>query len=285
MSDATESERNERRGGSDLVHQQSLVDALPGLARLAVGAWARSAAWGLETSIRAGRRLAVAATSPESAADLVDEIRAGLRGYARELLGVADLDERVRQLMPPGVGTARRLAARGEVTPPAEMLREQGAELLRQAADVTLEDGAHPAYARILSELAPDEARILRLLLIEGPQPAVDVRATNLVGVGSQLVAPGLNMIGPEAGVRFNDRVPAYLNNLERLGLVESSGDALEDPITYQVLEAQPHVLKKIKETTRAKTVHRSIRLTAFGKDFAELVLPVGTGEIEALGG
>jgi hypothetical protein len=177
------------------------------------------------------------------------------------------------------------MAARGAVTPPEDALREQGAELLRQSADVTAEDGAHPAYARILSELAPDEGRILRVLLIEGPQPAVDVRASNLVGVGSQLVAPGLNMIGPQAGLRHHERVPAYLNNLERLGLVQTSSEPVDDAIQYQVLEAQPDVLGAIKETTRAKTVHRSIRLTPFGQDFAEHVLPVGTGEIEALGG
>ena len=57
-------------------------------------------------------------------------------------------------------------------------------------------DDAHPAYARILAELAPDEARILRLLATEGSQPAVDVRAASLIGVGSQLVGAGLTMIG-----------------------------------------------------------------------------------------
>ena len=61
--------------------------------------------------------------------------------------------------------------------PPAESsLRERGAELLRQSADVRYQEDAHPAYERILENLAPDEARILRLLALEGPQPAVDVR-------------------------------------------------------------------------------------------------------------
>jgi hypothetical protein len=162
-------------------------------------------------------------------------------------------------------------------------LREQGAELLRQSADVDTEDGAHPAYAHILSELAPDEGRILRLLATEGPQPSVDVRSANLIGVGSQLVASGLNMIGAEAGVRHVGRVPAYLNNLFRLGLIWFAHEPIDDQMRYQVLEAQPEAMDAIRGAGRAKTVQRSIQLTPFGKDFCDVVLPTGTTELDAL--
>ena len=146
-----------------------------------------------------------------------------------------------------------------------------------------LDDQGHPAYARILEQLAPDEARILRLLAIRGPQPTVDVRASQLIGVGSQLVAGGLNMIGPEAGCRHIDRVPAYLDNLNRLGLIWFSREPLEDPAAYQVLEAQPEVLHALKSNTRSKTIQRSIHLTPFGKDFCEVCLPLAPEEVEAL--
>ena len=52
----------------------------------------------------------------------------------------------------------------------------------------------------------------------------------------------------------------------------------------YQVLEAQPEVLGAIKSATRAKTVHRSLRLTPFGEDFCAVCLPVDPAEIERLG-
>jgi hypothetical protein len=147
--------------------------------------------------------------------------------------------------------------------------------LLRQSADVGERDGAHPAYARILTELDPDEARMLRLLARHGPQPAIDVRASNLIGVGSQLVARALNMVGTEAGCRNPERVPAYLNNLERLGLICFSQEPLDDPTRYQVLEAQPEAMEAIKRAGRARTVQRTIRLTAFGSDFCEVCLSV----------
>src|SRR5207248_7771988 len=155
----------------------------------------------------------------------------------------------------------------------AAALRERGADLLRRSADVDLEDDAHPAYARILSELAPDEGRILRLLAVEGQQPAVDVRTARPLNIGSQLIAPGLSMIGAEAGCRYVERVPAYLNNLYRLGLTWFSRESLEDPLRYQVLEAQPEVVGALREAGRGRTVRRPIHLTPVGTDFCQMCL------------
>lgn len=166
----------------------------------------------------------------------------------------------------------------------AETLRERGAELLRRSADVHFDESLHPAYERILSQLAPDEARILRLLAQRGAQPSVDVRSGWLpFSIGSELVAPGLTMIGEEAGCRYPDRVQPYLNNLYRLGLLWFSREPVTDPLRYQVLEAQPEVTQALQRARRGRTVRRSIHLTPFGKDFCEAVLPLDTTEFEAV--
>jgi hypothetical protein len=220
------------------------LGALTGIARISAGAWIRTASWGIGTSVRAAR----------AAAELL-EPSSGPEPDAR--YEVANGDRRPE-------------AAGAPLT-----LRERGAELLRRSAEVDGDDDAHPAYARILEELHPDEARILRLLALEGPQPSVDVRSVQLMGLGSQVVAEGLNMIGPRAGARYPLRVHAYLDNLNRLGLIWFSKEALADPRGYQVLEAQPAVLEGVKRAPRAKTVHRSIRLTPFGTDFVETCLPL----------
>ncbi len=97
-------------------------------------------------------------------------------------------------------------------------------------------------------------------MLLSGPQPAVDVRTGGPIGlVSSQLIAPGLNMIGARAGCRYVDRVPQYLNNLFRLGLVWFSRETLRDPLPYQVVEAQPEVLeamKSVRFATRRAPLH-----------------------------
>jgi hypothetical protein len=191
----------------------------------------------------------------------------------------------VRGLLPGLAGAAPADEGPAPALPDATIasLRARGAELLRQSADVRYEQDTHPAYERILDDLTPDEARILRLLMLEGAQPAVDVRGGKVPIVGSQLpapafsmlVAPGLSMIGAHAGCRYRDRVPAYLNNLGRLGLVWFSREQLDDPLRYQVLEAQPDVIQALKEAGRGRTVRRSVQLTPFGEDFCRVCFPL----------
>jgi hypothetical protein len=221
-----------------------------------------------------------AAAAGESGTQLLEDLGQEIRGFARDVLGLKDdsVPDVVAQAVP---GWSKQ----EDEEPQSERvsLRERGDELLRRSADVRDEEDAHPAYERILGELAPDEGRILRLLAIEGPQPAVDVRAGKTLVPGStQLVAPGLSMIGAQAGTRYVDRVPAYLNNLFRLGLIWFSREPLE-PLRYQVLEAQPDVLKAMRNGSRARTVRRSIQLTPFGEDFCETCLPLHTAELDAL--
>jgi hypothetical protein len=75
-------------------------------------------------------------------------------------------------------------------------------------------------------------------------------------------------MIGALAGCRHVDRVPSYLHNLGRLGLIWFSKETLRDPLEYQVLEAQPDVSEALRSARRTKVVRRSIHLTPFGEDF-----------------
>jgi hypothetical protein len=232
---------------SDERDNEGLLESVPAFARLAVGTGLRTARWAAETSLRAG---------------------AGLIGVDLQSQNGARPPEQTAEVVPsPPPGET-------EATQP-RTLRDRGAELLDRSADVEYEEQFHPAYERILTQLAPDEARILRLLATRGAQPAVDVRAGKTLGIGSEMVAPGLNMIGAEAGCRYLDRVPAYLNNLYRLGLIWFSREPLEDPTDYQVLEAQPDVIEAKRAGGRAKTIRRSISLTPFGEDFCRICLPL----------
>jgi hypothetical protein len=165
-----------------------------------------------------------------------------------------------------------------------QSLRDRGNALLNRSSELEEHGDAHPAYARILTELSPDEARVLRLLASEGAQAAVDVRTWRPLDLGSTVTAPGLTMIAKHAGCRHPERVPAYLSNLYRLGLIWFSRDTLPDPSPYQVLEAQPEVIAAVRETGRARIVRRSIHLTPFGGHFCDYCLPLDTAEIETLG-
>jgi hypothetical protein len=186
----------------------SLLATLPGLARIAASTWWHTTEFWVGAYVRAGRRVAKAAIGDESPAVLLEDTRAAVRSYARELLNLAE----------------------------------------------------EPVAA----------------------VPTVDVRAG--LPMATHLVAPGLNMIGAEAGARYGDRVPAYLNNLYRLGLIWFSREPLE-PHRYQVLEAQPDVLAALRSGRQSRTMRRSIHLTPFGQDFCETCLPLHTAELERLPG
>ncbi len=255
---------------------------IPGLARVVAVSSFRIGVWAAATGVSASRRLVDVALHPGHAAQLAEDLQHAAAALARAPMG-RDVEERLRhvgsaashhpviRLVAETVETVAPLPpAPPEVEPePVNPLHEAGQRLLRASRDVWSEDRGHPAYARIIEELAPDEARILMLLLRKGPQATVDVRTGGLVGtVSSTLVAPNLTMVGALAGCRFVDRVPSYLNNLGRLGLIWFSQETLHDPMEYQVLEAQPDVLAARGSVRRAKVARRSIHLTPFGEDF-----------------
>lgn len=240
-----------------------LVEGGLGLARLAMGSAWRTSRWGLSTSMEIAERVVGALAEGHSVTQVANEAASGARDALLELAGYADHggadDERRRRPAPEQASL--------------EELRRRGAELLRRSSDVTYDEEAHPAYARILDSMSPDEARILRVLDSDGPQPAVDVRSTSPVPNNSELVEAGLTMIGGLAGCRHVERTQQYLSNLFRLGLVWFSSEPLRDPGAYQVLEAQPEVMDAMERAKRSRTIRRSIHLTPLGRDFVATCL------------
>jgi hypothetical protein len=239
---------------------------------LAASAWWHTTEWAIRSYAKAGLGLIRVAARPETAPEFVDSVRHALRDAAQEISGDRD------------AGTSSHADGDDEQTQEWADLRQRGAAILARSRDVNYEENAHPAYERMLDELAPDEARILRLMMIEGPQPSVDVRTGGpLALLNSHLIAQGFTMIGARAGCRYPLRVPQYLNNLNRMGLVWFSRETLHDPVPYQVLEAQPDVLEATKSVRIAKVIRRSIHLTPFGEDFCRICLALDQDELDEL--
>lgn len=247
----------------------SAGELLRGAAGLVEVAW--KASWKLasltaQASVVGSNYVMDRAVAGDSAAAIMQEAVSDLRIAAWKALGIMGAPD------PRAVAAER--ANRDNNT--AE-LRRRGAELLRRSNDVHVVEDTHPAFARILTELTPDEARVLRFLYLEGPQPSIDVRTARPLGIGSELVAGGLNMIGEHAGCRNVDSISQYLTNLQRLGLIEFSKEQVSNPQRYQVVEAQPKVVEAMKLAGRMpKVVHRSILLNDFGRTFCETCLPLG---------
>ncbi|WP_084478656.1 DUF4393 domain-containing protein [Nocardia jejuensis] len=240
---------------------------------LAVGTAVRGTEWAVGTSFEITKQLTQAALDGESSADIAERTGAALRSIARSALGVTEgsVREIVSYVPTPTSAPQQAIGVNGGGlvrSATTDDLRRRGDALLARSADVYFTEDVHPAYDRILDQLAPDEARILRFMALNGPQPLVDVRTNRPLGIGSELVTGDLTSVPEQAGVRYPDRSRHYLINLSRLGLMMTS----EDPVVlsrYMVLEVQPVVESALKKAGRVpKIVRKSLRLTEFGEDF-----------------
>lgn len=269
------------------------MDALPGLLRISAVTVAHTAGWGLRTYVRGVGRVAKAVVDPDEAVRLTEDVATNARqvtGFAKRVATGNPITGLLERYALPAAENAKtamegRAARVNGVAPgdDTDRLRRSGEELLRRSRDVWDENERHPAFAGILDELAPDEARILVLMLKGGPQPAVDVVEGGPIGRlrGSRMIARGLTMIGAQASVRYPSLVPQYLNNLTRLGLVWQSEEPVGELIRYQVVEAQPDVLEACR-SKGARIKRRSIHLTPFGQDFARACF-ADVGELDRL--
>jgi hypothetical protein len=236
-------EGGREEGGREEGSQIGLEHA-PGLVRLYLGSWLRTVGW--------------------------------VRGRARGLPGMREVEERLSQISSSSPTVGGEQGSSGERTTGPAALRKRGSDLLARSAELE-GDEVHPAFAAIVGELAPDEARILRLVADRGPQPLVDVQSVAPLG-GSRRVGRRLSLMAENAGVMHAERLQAYLDNLARLGLARISREPVADESAYQVLAAQPAVAEALERAgggVRGKRIVRlSLRLTDLGELFCESVLP-----------
>ncbi|MBV9830865.1 MAG: hypothetical protein JOZ82_04660, partial [Marmoricola sp.] len=144
------------------------TEALPGVARIAATAGLRSAAWALDSGLRSSRLFVRALTDREVAAELVQEVA---RDVAEATRTVSEVARAVSAGVPIPKAVRDATLSLSEIVlaaephhhaeDPEQSLRERGEELLERSRDVWSDEHGHPAYSRILEELAPDEARIL----------------------------------------------------------------------------------------------------------------------------
>jgi hypothetical protein len=235
------------------------------IARLAAGLTQRATGNSVESGVRAGTRMAYAAAHAESPADLLTQTRAlTLEELQQAGIDIGDdqsqwLDQHEDETL-----DTPRLDR--------EQLQARGQRLLSKSAGLEQEEAVHPAFQSVLDQLAADEARILRLLATEGPQPSISVYDRGYVPFRTRLIASHLTRMGGNAGCRQPERTQVYADNLERLGLIEFLDQPIEEMKRYQVLEAQSHIEAATAEAKWPKTVYGMARLTDFGMEFCDVL-------------
>ncbi|MGQ0631997.1 MAG: Abi-alpha family protein [Sporichthyaceae bacterium] len=252
-----------RRLGAQSLDRDT-YDGLGGIVRLVAGTGTRISAWAVLGTVTAATDLVRQVASGEPVSNIVDRQVEIVRSTVVKALALQHTP------LPAVVqGSAVRVSTAVDKVTPDE-LREQGDALLRHVGEQGGPHSEHPAFPRILRELLPDEARIIRFMALAGPQPAIDVRTKTPLGVGSELIANGINLVAEMSGCTYPERNPQYLANLDRLGMLYFSDEQVEDPRRYSFIEAQPAASEAMERAKKTVSVYRSVRITQFGLQFAQ---------------
>jgi hypothetical protein len=159
-----------------------------------------------------------------------------------------------------------------------ESLRDLYANLLSTAMDSAVANTAHPSFVEIIRQLTPDEAKIITVLNYNSYVPLVHLCRSDPSAPGEVLVSRNLSLIGIQAGCQYPEFVPSYLDNLNRLGLIEISDQRfLTTEGVYDDLENYTYIedlKKKLIEQSLSPTLRRVYFCrTDFGSQFCRACL------------
>jgi hypothetical protein len=155
-----------------------------------------------------------------------------------------------------------------------EELKELYANLLASSMDSATTRDAHPSFVEIIKQLSSDEARLLTALISIEQVPAVTIRNNREDDTGGRDQLRNFTVLGENTGVQDYYRIPNYLDNLCRLGLIEIPVHyVLIGEDTYKHLDEHP-VVKEIAssidqiEGRKSELVHKTIIVTGLGRQF-----------------
>jgi hypothetical protein len=156
-------------------------------------------------------------------------------------------------------------------------LKDLYLNLLATASDNRRVDQAHPAFAEIIKQLAPDEAKLLNAVLalphitaarvkniFEQPTDSFEILMTHLLPLTSK------NTHKPKEV----PQLPTWVDNWSRLGLVEARYDEfLTDEGAYDWVEERPEYIRlAARSGVKIGFDRGAIRVTAFGRQFFQAV-------------
>ena len=220
-------------------------------------------------AVRLAERLADAARQLPGA----DLAETQLRRAEQRLL--RELKQRMAAIDPAPAGDDARESVDGVVSrtfviPLLQSPRRVLEELLERSQTQTRDQAFDDFYSVLLSELVPDEARMLALLSDGEPQAILHVGVGAPIGPVRRLVAENFAGFGRAAQVKLLEHMPLYIEHLKALRLVEEHPEVPALEVKYQILEGLREVRDAEAQARRAsrqsvRLVRRSLRLSPLG--------------------
>lgn len=217
--------------------------------------------------------------------------RSGWR-VARQLPGVGLVEHRAQRVGRAAAGELRRLLdlpqQPGGTPSPEEQrvmmlvqhadtdpapLRTAMSELLSRAGESTDRTSRDYLFGTIISQLVPDEARVLAALANGKRYAVVDVVAKQFGRSATRTVLANASMLGTAADVWPARNVATYLTRLHGLGLIEFGPAADELSAEYDQLAVDGAVQEARIGVERgriggAKLLRKSVALSPLGREF-----------------
>ncbi|XKE95415.1 DUF4393 domain-containing protein [Metaplanococcus flavidus] len=154
-------------------------------------------------------------------------------------------------------------------------LRDMFTNLLATAMDKNTSQNAHPAFVEVIKQLNSDEAKIVSLLNGKSPVPLIKIRLYDKGTSINSFSEPlrNFSLIPFEAKNDYPYLGPSYLENIERLGLVNISYDVYDiAPAAYDKILSHSKVKEwestAINLDKRFEVNQGAMTRTSFGKNF-----------------
>ena len=190
---------------------------------------------------------------------------------AHELTRLLDIQH---QVFTPATGEEERvmMLVRDAAGDP-EPLRSAMTELLERSSMSVNGRSRDYLFGTIVSQLVPDEARILAVLAERAPFPVIDVVAKQVGRSTTHLALADVCAVGVAAAVSVPADTATYLGRLRGFGLVEYGPASNELEAQFKALAEDPAVLAARTRIERGKLgsprlVRKTVTLSPLGREF-----------------
>jgi len=146
--------------------------------------------------------------------------------------------------------------------PPSDSLGTKMRDLLDRALDQSTKGSQVELFHHILDQLVADEARIIGALSDGSASPAINVYDWTRRRTPGRAVLENAALIGRTANVALPEMVPTYVSHLLSLGLVEIGPEDPDLKDDYEILMAEPSVLRTIESASRGPLPAKVDKLT-----------------------
>lgn len=205
---------------------------------------------------------------------------------AAQMLKTLDIPQQLVGTATPEERRVMMLVHDGGTDP--EPLRSAMNELLQRSSASDSAQGREYLFGTLISQLVPDEARILATLASGRRFAVVDVLAKQVGRSQTRTVLANVSSVGAAAHVALPENVPTYLSRLHGFGLVEFSPTTDDLESQFVTLLDDPIVRAARAEADgkfgSAKLSRKSVTLSTLGQEFWAACAPA-PGRVDRLSG